>query len=80
MGRKFVYVTAVEIIAKIKHLPAEEQAKVVAFAQHLGESAMLSGAELSKLAGRLADGPRPAEAARLREEIEKGFYGAASHA
>lgn len=69
--------TATEIIAEIEHLPADEQAKVVAFAQHLGERAMMSGAELSKLAGRLADGPHPAEAARLREEIEKGFYGAA---
>ena len=72
--------TAVEIIAEIEHLPADERAKVVAFAQHLGESDMLSGAELSKLAGCLADGPHPAEAARLREEIEKGFYGASSHA
>jgi hypothetical protein len=78
--RSFNFVTAAEIIAEIEHLPADERAKVVAFAQHLGESAMLSGAELSKLAGRLADGPHPAEAARLREEIEKGFYGASSHA
>jgi hypothetical protein len=78
--RRFDFVTAVEIIAEIEHLPADERAKVVAFAQHLGESAMLSGAELSKLAGRLADGPHPAEAARLREELEKGFYGASSHA
>jgi hypothetical protein len=73
-------VTAVEIISEIEHLPAEEQAKVVAFAQRISERAMLSGADLSKLAGRLADGPNPAEAARLREEIEKGFYGAPSHA
>jgi len=80
ISRRFVCVTAVEIIAEIEHLPADEQAKVVAFAQHLGERAMLSGADLSKLAGRLADGPHPAEAARLREEIEKGFYGASSHA
>ena len=78
--RNFDCVTAVEIIAEIEHLPADERAKVVAFAQHLGESAMLPGAELSKLAGRLAYGPHPAEAARLREEIEKGFYGASSHA
>ena len=77
--RRFACVTAVKIIAEIEHLPADEQAKVVAFAQHLGERVMLSGAELSKLAGRLADGPHPAEAARLREEIEKGFYGASSH-
>jgi hypothetical protein len=73
-------VTAVKIINEIRHLPAAEQAKVVAFAQHLGERAMLSGAELSRLAGRLADGPNASEAARLREEIEKGFYGASSHA
>ncbi len=76
----FERMTAVEIIAEIEHLPANEQAKVVAFAQHLGERAMLSGTELTKLASRLADGPHPAEAARLREEIEKGFYGASSHA
>ena len=80
ISRRFACVTATEIIAEIEHLPADEQAKVVAFAQHLGERAMLSGADLSKLAGRLADGPHPAEAARLREEIEKGFYGASSHA
>jgi hypothetical protein len=79
-GYRFTIVTAVEIIAEIEHMPADEQAKVVAFAQHLGERAMLSGADLSKLAGRLADGPHPAEAAQLREEIEKGFYGASSHA
>ena len=72
--------TAVEIISEIEHLPAEEQAKVVAFAQRISERAMLSGADLSKLAGRLADAPNPTEAARLREEIEKGFYGAPSHA
>jgi hypothetical protein len=73
-------VTAVEIIAEIEHLPADERAKVVAFAQHLGERAMLSGADLSNLAGRLANGPNASEAARLREEIEKGFYGASAHA
>ncbi len=72
--------TAVEIIAEIEHLPADEQAKVVEFAQRISERSMLSGADLSNLAGRLADGPNPTEAARLREEIEKGFYGASSHA
>ncbi len=72
--------TAVEIISEIEHLPADEQAKVVAFAQRISERAMLSGADLSKLAGRLADGPNSAETARLREEIEKGFYGVSSHA
>ena len=69
-----------EIIAEIEHLPADEQAKVVAFAQRISERAMLPGADLSKLAERLADGPNPAEATSLREEIEKGFYGASSHA
>ena len=69
-----------EIIAEIEHLPADEQAKVVAFAQRISERSMLSGADLSKLAERLADGPNPAEATSLREEIEKGFYGSSSHA
>jgi hypothetical protein len=48
--------------------------------QRWGEPRFTRDADLSKLAGRLADGPHPAEAARLREEIEKGFYGASSHA
>ena len=44
-GGRFAVVTAVEVIAEIERLPADEQAEVVAFAQHLGERAKLSFAQ-----------------------------------
>jgi len=72
-----VSVTAVQIIEEIKRLPRSEQAKVVSFAR---QNLPLSPAELGELARRMIEANDPAEADRIQEEIERGFYGPESHA
>ncbi len=71
---------ASQIIREIATLPPEEQAKVVRFAYSLDAERRLSGPELSALAARMAAATDPAEAARLRAEITRGFYGGPAHA
>lgn len=66
---------ASQIIQEITTLPPEEQAKVIRFAYNLDVERQLSGPELSALAGRMAASTDPAETARLRTEIARGFYG-----
>ncbi len=66
---------ASQIIREISTLPPEEQAKVVRFAYNLDAERKLSGPELSALAGRMVATTDPAEAARLRSEIARGFHG-----
>ena len=68
--------TAAEIIEEIKRLPKPEQAKVVEFAREAGKGAALSPEELGELAKRMVEAQDPAEADRLRREIEWGFVGA----
>ena len=53
----------------------DEQAKVVRFAYRLDAERQLTGEELSALAGRMAATTDPVQAAKLREEITRGFYG-----
>ena len=72
--------TAVEIIEEIKRLPREEQVKVAEFARQVAENPLLSPEELGELARRMVEAKDPAEADRLQEEIERGFYGGKSHA
>jgi len=69
-------VTATQVIQEIRHLPGEEQARVLRFAFELARQRQLSGDELAELAQRMADSNDPAEKKRLREEIHRGFYGA----
>lgn len=71
---------ASQIIREISSLPPEEQAKVVRFAYSLDAGRRLSGAELSALAARMAATDDPAEAARLRTEITRGFHGSQAYA
>ena len=71
---------ASQIIQEISSLPPEEQAKVVRFAYALDAERRLSGPELSALASRMVATDDPAEAARLRTEITRGFYGSQAHA
>ena len=71
---------ASQIIRENSSLPPEEQAKVVRFAYTLDAERRLSGPELSALASRMVATDDPAEAARLRAEITKGFYGSPAHA
>ena len=67
--------TATEIIEEIKHLPAEEQARVEDYFSEQREARQLSGDELGKLAEKMISTEDPAEKAVLREEITRGFYG-----
>jgi hypothetical protein len=72
--------TAVQIIEEIKRLPREEQTRVVEFARQVGDSRPLAPEELGQLAKRMVEAENPAEADRLQEQIERGFYGGGAHA
>ena len=75
MHRRICRMTATAVIEEIKHLPREEQSRVIQFALELVRERQLSGDELAGLARRLADTEDPAAAKRLRAEIHQGFYG-----
>jgi hypothetical protein len=49
-------------------------------AKSAGENRVLAPDELGKLAKRMVEAKDPVEAARLRKEIVRGFYGGQSHA
>jgi hypothetical protein len=68
-------VTASEIIEQIKRLDPKEQLGVIRFAYQLDAERCLTGKELSGLAERMINATNPAEEARVREEIVRGFYG-----
>ena len=68
--------TAQQIIEEIKRLSPNEQLGVIRFAYELDAERQLSGAELSKLAVRMTETDDAVEAARIRETIVRGFYGA----
>lgn len=72
--------TAVEIIEEIKRLPRDERSRVIEFARHADENRQLSPEELGQLAKRMVETKDPADADRLQQEIERGFYGGQSHA
>jgi len=67
--------TAAKVIEEIMHLPPEEQSRVLEFAFELARKRQLPGNELSALAQRMVDSGDPAEVARLKSEITRGFYG-----
>lgn len=67
--------TAAQIIGEIQALEPEEKAKVIRFALDLQARQRLSGPELTALAGQLAGAPLDSDAGRVREELERGFYG-----
>jgi len=68
-------VTASQIIEEIKRLDPKEQVGVIRFAYQLDAERRLTGKELSALAERMVNTIDPAEQARVREEIVRGFYG-----
>ena len=72
--------TASEIIEVIKRLDPNEQLGVIRFAYQLDAERKLTGKELSSLAERMVNATDPAEEARIREEIIRGFYGRREHA
>ena len=72
--------TADQIIEEISILPPAEQAKVIHFASRISTGHQLDGSALSALAGQLAANTDPAQLARLRAELTRGFYGSEPHA
>ena len=66
--------TASQIIEEIK-LGPEEQVGVIRFAYQLDAERQLTGNELASLAERMVNATDPAEQARIREQIIRGFYG-----
>ena len=72
--------TAATVIDEIKHLPHEEQSRVIRFVNELARQRQLSGEELGALAKQMVEATDPAEAERLKEEIVRGFYGGEPHA
>jgi hypothetical protein len=67
--------TAAKIFDEIKRLHRADQLDVIKFVYRLDAQRELSGPELSALAKRMADAPDHEEAGRIREQIERGFYG-----
>ena len=67
--------TASQIIEEIKRLGPKEQVGVIRFAYQLDAERQLTGDELSSLAERMVNANDPAEQARIREQIIRGFYG-----
>ena len=67
--------TAAAVIEEIKHLPPAEQSRVIRFAFELARERQMSGDKLSGLAEKMRDSQDPADVAKLREEIHRGFYG-----
>ena len=67
--------TASQIIEEIKRLDPKEQVGVIRFAYQLDAERRLTGKELSALAQRMVNTSDPAEKAKVREEIVRGFYG-----
>lgn len=72
--------TADSIIEEIKQLGPAEQAEVIRFAIKLAGERKLTGAELTRLAQRMAQSQDPAEVERLRSAITEGFYGETTRA
>ena len=67
--------TSAAIIHEIKALTPAEQAEVIQFAVQLAQSRQLTGKELGELADKLAASDDPAEIARLKSALKRGFYG-----
>jgi hypothetical protein len=72
-------VTASQIIEEIKRLGLEEQVGVIRFAYQLDAERQLTGNKLASLAERMVNTTDPAEQARIREQIIRGFYGRRQH-
>jgi hypothetical protein len=77
--RIFGGMTASQIIDEIEGLDAREQDEVIRFAAELAAKRRMTGSELTELAAHLPHLSGP-DAEKLREEVERGFYGTASHA
>jgi hypothetical protein len=67
--------TATTVIEEIEKMPPEDQSRVIQFAIELARKRQLSGEELGVLARRMVESDDPAEIARLKSALTRGFYG-----
>ena len=67
--------TAAKVIEEIKQLGPSAQVEVIQFAVQLARTRQLTAQELGELADRLAQATDPAEIARLKSAMTRGFYG-----
>lgn len=66
--------TGADVIDQIKRLPHEERAKVIEYVQQ-ADPLLLNPDELGEIARRMIETPDEAEAASLRDQFMRGFYG-----
>jgi hypothetical protein len=66
---------AAQVIEEIRHLDPNEQAEVISFAIALARRRQLNAEELGEMADKLAESKDPAEIARLKSAMARGFYG-----
>ena len=71
--------SAADIIREIRALPAEEQAKVIAFGKELEASRDLTSAEFLGLVRRYQVAANRTEAGRIEDEVVRAFYGPGNH-
>ena len=76
----FQIVSALEIIEQIRQLPDDEQEKIKQFVRGNLEDGQISPEAIGELTRQMVESNDPAEKARLRKELVKGFYGNAPHA
>ena len=67
-----------EILKELPKLSAKDLAQVFRLVHDLEAKQRMSGRQLTGLAEKLPHTTDPKEAARLREEIGRGFYGTLS--
>jgi hypothetical protein len=67
--------TATSVIEEIEQMPPEEQSRVNQFAIEFARKRQFSGKELAVLAQRMVESDDPAEVARLKSALNRGFYG-----
>jgi len=67
--------TASQVIHELEILPPEEQVQVIRYAYRLDATRQLTGPELTSLAEKMVEATDPAEVARIRDALVRGFYG-----
>jgi hypothetical protein len=67
--------TATSVIEEIEQMPPEEQSRVIQFAIEFARKRRLSGKELAVLAQQMVESDDPAEVAKLKSALTRGFYG-----
>ena len=71
--------SSLEVIEEIKRLPRAERQKVIEFVK-AADHDQLSPVEIGNLVDKMLAAPTEAEAAAVRKEIIRGFYGSEPHA